>query len=65
MFLQNSNISLCINGTFTYMQITHAVGTTPSQRLVFALFLGSSLDGLFNLWNVESDIRFSEKQAEI
>ena len=27
MSLQNSNISLRINGTFTYMQITHTVGT--------------------------------------
>ena len=25
--LQNSNITLCINGTFTYIQIAHAMGT--------------------------------------
>ena len=36
-----------------------------SQWLVFALFVGNSLGGLFNLWHVESDVRFSQKQAEI
>ena len=34
------------------------------QRLVFALFVGNSLDGIFHLWPVESDVRFSQKQAE-
>ena len=29
----------------------------PSQRLVFALFLGNNLDGLFHLWHVESDVK--------
>ena len=33
----------------------------PSQRLGFALFIGNSLDGLFRLWHVESDVRFSQK----
>ena len=37
----------------------------PSQRLLFALFVGNSLDGLFHLWHVESDVRFSQKQAEM
>ena len=37
----------------------------PSQRLDFALFVGNSLDGLFHLLQVESDIRFSKKQAEM
>ena len=34
-----------------------------SQRLVFALFIGNSLDGLFHLWHVESNVRFYQKQA--
>ena len=46
----------CINGTFTYMQITHAMGTDAPpyhhKRLVFALFIGNSLDGLFHLWHL-------------
>ena len=31
----------------------------------FSLFVGKSLDGLFHLWHIESDVRFSEKQAEM
>ena len=36
-----------------------------SQRLVFARFVGNSLDGLIYLWHVESDVHFSQKQAEM
>ena len=58
--------SLCINGTFIYMQITHAVGTPiRSQRLVFCIFRWYQSDSLFHLWFVESDVRFSQKQAEM
>ena len=35
------------------------------HRLVFELFLGNSLNGLFHLWHMESDFRFSQKQAEM
>ena len=31
------------------MQITHAIGTDASQRLVFVLFIGNSQYGLFHL----------------
>ena len=64
--LQNSNMSLCMNGTLTYMQITHSVGTDAPpyhQRLVFALFNGNRI--VFHLWHVVPDVRFSPKQAEM
>ena len=49
MSLQNSNINLCINSTFTYMQITYAVGTDAPPyhhrdwflHLVWMVFLAS------------------------
>ena len=70
MSLQNSNISLRINGTFAYMHNTHAVGTdAPLYHhrgwfLHFSHFF-KSLDSIFHLWHVESDVRFSQKQAEM
>ena len=50
------------------MQITHAGHLcTPilSQRLFFALFIGNTLGGVFHLWHVESNVHFSQKQAEM
>ena len=56
------------------MQVTHAVGTdappyhhkwTQKTWLVFAIFVANSLDGLFPLWHVESNVHFSQKQAEM
>ena len=46
---QNSNISL---------MVSHICEGTPitSQRLVFALFVGNSLDGISHLWHVESNV---------
>ena len=35
----------------------------PSQRLVFVLFIGNSLDGLFHLWHVESGHPFFPKTS--
>ena len=29
------------------------------------LFVGNSLDGLFHLWHIVSDVCFSQKQAEM
>ena len=44
----------------------HGHWCTPilSQKLVFALFVSNSLDGLFHLWHVGSNVRFSKKQPE-
>ena len=45
------------------MPATHSkkVGTEAG----FCTFFGKSLDGLFHLWHIESDVHFSQKQAEM
>ena len=51
-----------------WMQITHSVGTDKPPyhyRQIFVLLVGNSLDGLFHLWHIKSDFRFSKKQSEM
>ena len=63
-----SNISLRINGTFTYLQITHAVGTDapPCHHRGWLLHFSFVTVWMvfFSLWHVESDIRFSRSISD-
>ena len=65
MSLQNSNISLRINGTFTNMQITHAVGTDAPPYHHRGRFLHFSSGWSFSSLARRIHVRFSQKQAEM
>ena len=43
----------------------HRYTPIPSQRLVFEICGGNSLDYLFHLWHIESHVRFFLNQAEM
>ena len=63
----NPNISLHINGTFTYMQITHAVALMHPHTITDGWFLHFSLVTVWMIFfifgTVESNVRFPPKTS--